>query len=351
MQKKLRKAHDKFFKEVFSRKEEVIAYINGSFPEELKSQINFDSLKLESESYINEDLEETFSDLVYSCLFSETPIKISLLFEHKSFQPDIIYIQLLKYILGIWEGNLKKKTALMPIIPIVIYHGKKTWQHKTFDAHFDKFPKELLRFFPNFEYILTDLTKLTEQEIQKFYHSIFLQVSFLLMKNIFDNLALVNNLDSIVRNLDYIDDNELAIKISTTIFTYIFHTNSEENYVKILEKIEQISKHIDMYTIAESLIDKGKRLGIDEGKRLGIDEGKRLGIDEGKRLGINEGKRLGKRLGIEKNQNKTALKMILAKLSDEIILKLTEISPEKLNRIKVLADEYGEQAFDFLDTL
>jgi len=102
-----------------------------------------------------------------------------------------------------------------------------------------------------------------------------------------------------------------------------------------------------MYTIAESLIDKGKRLGIDEGKRLGIDEGKRLGIDEGKRLGIDK----GKRLGIEKTQNKTALKMVLAKLSDEIILKLTEISPEKLKRIKVLADEYGEQAFDFLDTL
>jgi len=94
-----------------------------------------------------------------------------------------------------------------------------------------------------------------------------------------------------------------------------------------------------MYTIAESLIDKGKRLGIDEGKRLGIDEGKRLGIDKGKRLGI------------EKTQNKTALKMVLAELSDEIILKLTEISPEKLKQIKVLADEYGEQAFDFLDTL
>ena len=62
-------SHDKYFKEVFSKKEEATAFLKGSLPKELVKNINFDSLAPLKDSYIDEELKENFSDLVFTCKY------------------------------------------------------------------------------------------------------------------------------------------------------------------------------------------------------------------------------------------------------------------------------------------
>ena len=113
-------SHDKFFKEIFSNKEEAVELLKGSLPKELVKNIDFSTLKADNTSYINEELKENFSDLVYDCMYrGKNEIKISILIEHKSFVPKYPHIQLLKYMLNIWETGIKQKKKLIPVVPVI----------------------------------------------------------------------------------------------------------------------------------------------------------------------------------------------------------------------------------------
>ncbi len=181
--------HDKFFKEVFLRKEEVQNFIQNFLPEEIVKNIKFDTLKVDKDSYIDEELKENFADIVYTCLYGTTEIKITLLFEHKSYQDDDINLQLLQYMINIWRNDRSekkkkkkvKKYKLIPILPIVIYHGRKEWKYKQFHEYFKDIPTELIRFIPNFDYLIQDLHKISHEEIVEKYQSIILQSSFLVI--------------------------------------------------------------------------------------------------------------------------------------------------------------------------
>jgi len=100
--------HDKFFKEIFSHADQAKDFIIHTFPKAVVAKLNFSEFKLDTDAYIDDKLSVYFSDIVYNCLYNgKTVIKISLLFEHKSIRQSFPHIQLLQYILGIWETNLK----------------------------------------------------------------------------------------------------------------------------------------------------------------------------------------------------------------------------------------------------
>ena len=63
---------------------------------------------------------------------------ICLLFEHKSEVPTHPHLQLLRYILDGMEEQLKQKKKLSPIIPIIIYQGKKRWKVRDLSRYFVK---------------------------------------------------------------------------------------------------------------------------------------------------------------------------------------------------------------------
>lgn len=65
----LQNPHDKFFKELFSEKEEVTEFITQTFPKELVQNLNLETLELDNSSFVDEGLQEHFSDLVYNCTY------------------------------------------------------------------------------------------------------------------------------------------------------------------------------------------------------------------------------------------------------------------------------------------
>ncbi len=57
--------HDKFFKEMFSKKEVAESFIKNYFPQDLLELFNTDDLEITKDSFVDEDLKEFFSDVVY----------------------------------------------------------------------------------------------------------------------------------------------------------------------------------------------------------------------------------------------------------------------------------------------
>ncbi|MGB4959615.1 MAG: Rpn family recombination-promoting nuclease/putative transposase, partial [Saprospiraceae bacterium] len=90
MPESINNIHDKFVRESFSDATRAIAFFERFLPEELIETIELSSLKVLQESYMSQQLQEHFSDLVFEvALKDHTDIKadIALLFEHKS-SPD-----------------------------------------------------------------------------------------------------------------------------------------------------------------------------------------------------------------------------------------------------------------------
>lgn len=130
--------------------------------------IDLQALTLSDTSYVTGKLAEYASDIVWESKYgaAETPIKIAFLFEHKSFVPKFPHIQLLRYMLEIWEECEEDVKPLTPIIPIIVYHNKdnRHWHYKPFSDYFKDIDTFLLPYIPKFDYELTDLTALTPEQ-------------------------------------------------------------------------------------------------------------------------------------------------------------------------------------------
>lgn len=255
--------HDKFFKESFSRKETVKGLIQELFPVELRKKINLESLELTNNSFTDEALNEHFADLVYRCEYrGKKTIRISFLFEHKSYQDQHPHLQLLRYILNALEQDKKEKRALTLTIPIVIYHGKKAWKYESLSQYFKGIDEILNPFIPDFDYLLYDTSRFSDDEIFNFKNR-FLALSLLLLKN----SRLKNHLTTIVEsfiNLVRDIENQGDMNYITSIFLYTISTHEGLTKQEIITIFRQVSSKTEQMTM--SIVDVIKKEGEIKGK-------------------------------------------------------------------------------------
>ena len=162
--------HDKFFKEFFSKEQEAREFLSMYLPEDIKKIIDLSTLSISKDSFIEKELQEYFSDILYEVDLKGQPAWIYLLFEHKSYPDVLVSFQLLRYMVKIWEQFLNQKQiykGLHPIIPFVIYHGKAKWKiSKQFADLFSPLDPILSVYIPDFTYILYDLSHLSDDQIK-----------------------------------------------------------------------------------------------------------------------------------------------------------------------------------------
>ncbi len=85
----LNNPHDRFFKGALGLLIVAKPMIEAYLPKDLLDKLDLDTLEIDPNSYINDELKENFSDLVWSCQLkgSKEERKIAFLLEHKSYNP------------------------------------------------------------------------------------------------------------------------------------------------------------------------------------------------------------------------------------------------------------------------
>jgi len=92
-------------------------FLNNYLPENIIKVIDVDTLEPQKDSFINEELQEGFSDLLFKASINKREGYIYFLFEHKSYSSKDIALQLLRYMVEIWETKIKKeKSDKLPVI-------------------------------------------------------------------------------------------------------------------------------------------------------------------------------------------------------------------------------------------
>lgn len=256
--------HDRFFKEVFTRKEVAAEFFQLYLPTDLVNRLDLTSLTYLKDSFVTKELQEYYSDLLFKVSLKDgSPAYLYILLEHKSYAEKTTALQLLRYILSIWEMTLKKKqkgeALTFPVIlPVVLYHGAESWGAGTALHDLVTYPASLMQFLPDFEFVLWDASRYRDEEIQG---AVILQVALLLFRHIF-RPDLRDQLPGILALLRELTQKQTGREYLETVIRYLLSaapkdTVSDEDVKNAVEKaIPQIGGII-MVTIADTLIEKG----------------------------------------------------------------------------------------------
>jgi len=265
---KMRSMHDEVVKDFLSENETARSFFKEYLPPGIVRNLDFNTLQICKDSFINKKLAKYFSDILYRIDLENTGIFIYLLIDHKSREDRFMGFQFLKYMVRIWELYLKQnKTAetLPVIIPIVIYHGPRQWQVNTRFVSLFNAPGNIREYVPDFNYNLYDISHVPDESIKG---AVLLRILFMTLKYIFTPELRYKLREEIFPLFHELKDKEKGTEYLEVLLRYL--TGSARNL-----SVDELNKTVTqlfeeggdlMATIAEKWQAQGKKEGKKEGK-------------------------------------------------------------------------------------
>ncbi len=289
-------------------------FLEIHLPAELRKICDLSTLKLESGSFVEDDLRQYFSDVLYSPKTTAGYGYIHVLIEHQSTPDQHMAFRLLRYAIAAMQRHLVAGHKKLPlVIPILFYAGKRSpypystnWLQE-FDA------PELAKKLYSADFPVVDVTVIPDDEIMN--HRSMAALT-LLQKHIHQR--------DITELTDWLATILLAGYLSSQQVISLIHylvqageTADAEAFVR--ELAQRVPEHGDeLMTIAQQLEQKGRIAGREEGRIAGLEEGREEGREEGVLLG---------KLDVARS----LLKMGMAR---EAVLEATGLTEDELAQIR-----------------
>ncbi|MBF0552250.1 MAG: Rpn family recombination-promoting nuclease/putative transposase [Deltaproteobacteria bacterium] len=191
---------------------------------------------------------------------------VCILLEHKSYQDKLVALQLLRYMTQMWVYIVSRQPVgefLPVIIPLVFYHETTTWAGSTrFSNLFENTP-ELIRYLPDFDYLLLDLSTMPDGDIKG---DVKTRMTLLLQKHINDP-DLVSKLADVAILYHEISADPNQIEFLQAMAQYLIFTDklTKEEISAFLDRATSGKGGEIMPTVVEEYIQEGYQKGIHDG--------------------------------------------------------------------------------------
>ncbi|WP_312950943.1 Rpn family recombination-promoting nuclease/putative transposase [Superficieibacter sp.] len=272
--------HDAVFKHFLMHKATARDFMAIHLPERLRELCDLHTLQLESGSFIEENLREKCTDILYSVQTRNGAGYIYLLIEHQSSPDKNMAFRLMRYALSAMNRHLEKGEDELPlVIPLLFYHGLTSpypYSRRWLDGFRDD---ELARSIYNGEFPLIDITVTPDEEIMQ--HRRMATLEFL-HKHIRqrDMLDLVEQLVSLLQ-LGYTTQTQFR-----ALTNYIMQSGSSTQPVIFLRELAEKTPHPQqkekLMNIAKFLEQQGMQQGMQQGLQQGMQQGLEKGFQEGR---------------------------------------------------------------------
>jgi predicted transposase YdaD len=314
--------HDRFVRQTFGRLPMAREYFDKHLPATLRPLLDLDTLTLEPESYVGDDLRLHTADLVFSVQLKDTqgqgqpPQKAYLytLVEHLSSPDPLVSFRLLKYMVAIWDSHLKRRLRLkgrkdrpkLPlIVPFVLYTGRRPFgpQPAFFDLFgaYSPFAQDILTTPPH----LLDLTQTSDNTLQTYP---LLHPALLMAKYIYD-----------LRHGDLSLLTFLFEKVAELAF------QGEEDYARSVVVYGVLAGHIPHKALVTQAIETAFKGDMAMNLLKEFEK-------DGLKKGLEQGRLEGRIEGLEK----VALNLLAEGLPVELIAKATSLTLEQIRNLRTL---------------
>ncbi|ACX87343.1 putative transposase YhgA family protein [Pectobacterium parmentieri WPP163] len=268
-------SHDAIFKQFLSDIAVARDFLTIHLPDSIRERCDFNTLQLESASFIDEKLRARISDVLYSLHTSVGKGYIYCVIEHQSRPEKQMAFRLLRYCLAAMQQHLDQGHDRLPlVVPLLFYHGRSRpypYSLRWLDSFAAPVLAQTLYEQP---FPLVDLTVMPDDEIRTHRR-----------------MALLELVQKHIRTRDML---ELAREIGLLF----------ERWAAPLSIGQE-----DIMTIAEQL----KKMGFDEGIQRGIQQGLAQGLEQGIEQGMkNSARQIARHLlltGMDKNSVQQATQL------------------------------------------
>ncbi|MDE1189285.1 MAG: Rpn family recombination-promoting nuclease/putative transposase [Pantoea sp.] len=251
--------HDLVFKQFLTHPETARDFMQLHLPAGLQAVCDFKTLKLESGSFVEENLRPCFSDVVYSLKTTTgNDGYVHVLIEHQSSPDKHMAFRLLLYAVAAMQRHLDAGHKKLPlVIPVLFYTGKRSpYPYST--RWLDEFSDPVLaQNLYNKGFPLVDVTVIPDAEIMG--HRSMAALT-LIQKHIHrrDLAELLDNLATLLQT------EPMTGQQFVSVINYIAQAGETSNAEAFVRKLaRRVPKHEDeLMTIAEQLEQKG----IEKGK-------------------------------------------------------------------------------------
>ena len=280
--KKINNPHDKFFRATMAHHRVAVDFFNHHLPKNILQALNVDSLKLTQQSYIDNSLQDSISDLVFSCELADKPAYLTLLVEHQSSPDKMLAFRVHHYLFGMLYNHRKQYPGcLLPAVyTLVFYHGEDTpypYSLNLLDCFDD--PLKLMQDVLYQPVPLIDVNQLSDEELKQ---QQWVGPMALALKHIREAGMTPYAMD-ILNALPWSMSDLEAVELLQLLLSYLLKVGKIEDINTFVEVgSEQLPKPVrsEMMTAAEALEERGIQKGKLEGKLEGIQEGIQEGVEK-----------------------------------------------------------------------
>lgn len=145
--------------------------LRGFVNEAWVQHVDFTTLERVSGSYVSDDLRDREDDIIWRVRWGAGWLYLYLLLEFQSTVDPYMALRLLVYVGLLYQSLIRAKQLpasgkLPPVVPIVLYNGRRPWTAaKTMASLVEPAPAGLAWYCPQIRYLLLEERLYTEQEL------------------------------------------------------------------------------------------------------------------------------------------------------------------------------------------
>lgn len=323
----IKNPHDSYFKSTMSNIKVARDFFDLHLPNEFRQAVDLKTLKLAKASYIDKELRELISDILYSVTIKGEEGYLYLLVEHQSKADRMMPFRILEYTCRIMRQDISNgKKSLPVVIPLVLYNGKikYPYDHDIFSLFSNKQQVELAKKTLCKPFNLLDLNEFSDEELMSENWS---NIMLVLMKHIYSR-DLLNVLELLKEQLKFIYENKGKNYIFTSM-KYVFSAGDIDELENLSDILNGINSEMggDVMSLAERIFTQG----IEEGISQGISQGLSQGLSKGHSQGLSK--------GITQGIQKTAKNMLQEGIAIDVVSRVTGMSVEDIELLREVETE------------
>ena len=270
--------HDNFTRLMLSEPETLKNFVQRYLPPQLLVGLDLDSMEALSEHLIDDHLQKQVTDLIVKVKKDEKDAYLYFVVEFKATPDKLSALQAMSYAMQIMlkYADAKKDKPIPLVYPLILYHGKKKFEHSTdLRVLMDATAADVRLVFDDPMYLI-DLSATSDEDI--LHHSQFpLCFIELVLKHVFDDdlLQTLENWQEFLGLFKHYT-NEFGQEKAFVILRYLYGSGNIKDrgrFTEIVSVVDRAFKE-EIMTLQQA----AEQVGEQRGEKRGIQIGEKRGI-------------------------------------------------------------------------